>query len=196
MQAFSIHGALQDGSNKSFFPHGFHHYIYAESLVNRNCDYEAEMADYFSAMYGNDWEQVKAYLWGISDAFGEKYMHGEDSADPSIGTHYNPDRARKLEAVAELTATALQLAKQHRAMPTRPQTVAYRLLERHAEYCQGLAEVFTDKALGHNQDALEKLNRFTADFGKYDYELENQFDFNLAINSLRTIVKQMAKIEF
>ncbi len=116
-------GILEDGSNKSYFPHGFHDHIYAETLVNRDCDYEAEKADYMEHLYGEDWKQVNAYLTGISEAFGEKYMNGEDSADPAKGTHYNPSRVPYLAKVKELAAMARDLAAKHLVMPTRPQTV-------------------------------------------------------------------------
>jgi len=195
MKLFDIQGALQDGSNKSFFPHGFHHYIYAESLWNRDCDYEAEMDDYFSHMYGDDWKKVAAYLKGISEAFGEKYMHGEDSADRKKGGRYNPARAAELDAVGELAANARVLALKHRVTPNRPQTVAYRMLERHAEYCEGVAEIMTAKCKGYDKQAMEMLMKFAEDFGKYDYELDDHFDYNLAIYTIDSTLKEMPKIE-
>ncbi len=191
-----IEGITEDGSNKHFFPHGFHHHIYAEVLMDRDCDYEAVMEDYFFHLYGKDWKQVKAYLTGISNAFGEKYMAGEDSADEAKGTHYNPARVAELNKVAELAAEARALAKKHKTMPTRAQTVAYRLLERHAEYCEKLAEVFIAKCQGFDKLAVEKMAAFAADFGRHDYELERYMDFGLAIRTLEVVANQMPKIEF
>jgi len=196
LRLLGIDGYMQDGSNKSFFPNGFHHYIYAEALTNIDCDYEAVMEDYFSHMYGNDWKKVKAYLTGISEAFGEKYMAGEDSADPAVGTHYNPERAVALRKVNELAAMARELAKKNSIMPNRPQTVAYQILNRHAEYCQILADVFIEKANGNNKYALEMFTQRFRDFGKYDYEMERYLDFGLAVRTLEVVVKQMPKIEF
>ena len=199
IQAFkilNIQGITEDGSNKHFFPHGFHEHIYAEVLIHRDCDYEAELEDYFSHLYGDDWKQVKAYMVGISEAFGEKYMAGEDSSDPAKGTHYKPAQAELLAKVPELAANARALAKKHLTMPTRPQTVAYRLLNRHAEYCERLADVFTAKCKGYDKLAVEKMQQFIADFGKYDYELERYMDFGLAMRTLEVVANQMPKIEF
>ena len=195
-QILNIQGITEDGSNKHFFPHGFHEHIYAEVLLDQNCDYDEAIEDYFSHLYGKDWKQVKAYMDGISEAFGEKYMAGEDSADPKKGTHYNPARADLLANVPELAANARALAKKHRTMPTRPQTVAYRMLERHAEYCERLADVFTAKCKGYDKLAVEKMDQFMADFGKYDYELERYMDFGLAMRTLAVVAKQMPTIEF
>ena len=189
-------GILQDGSNKSYFPHGFHDHIYAETLVNRDLNYEEEHADYLQHMYGEDWKQVNAYLKGISEAFGEKYMAGEDSADIKQGMHYNPARVPYLSKVKELAAIARDLAAKHKVMPTRPQTVAYRLLNRHAEYCERLAEVFIEKCQGNNKYALELFHKFAYDFCDYEYEIERYMDFGLAMSALEVIVKQMPTIEF
>ena len=196
LKLLDIQGYLEDGSNKHFFPHGFHEHIYAETLMDRECDYEEQVKDYFSHLYGADWKQVRAYLDSISKAFGEKYMAGEDSADRAKGTHYNPERAKELAKVAELAAVARELAAKHSVMPTRAQTVAYRLLNRHAEYCEKLAQVFIAKCQGYDKLAVEKMSAFAADYGRHDYELERYLDFGLAVRTLEVVAKQMPVIEF
>ncbi len=196
LKLLDIEGYQQDGANRHFFPHGFHQFIHAETLMNRDCDYEEMKADYFEHLYGEDWKQVVYYLQGISDAFGEKYMHGEDSVDPTRGTHYNPARAQELMKVEELAAVARELAAKHREMPHRVQSLAYRILERHAEYCQKLAPVFIAKCQGFDKLAVEKMDEFIADFGRHDYELERWLDFGLTMRMLRIAAKQMPAIEF
>ena len=196
LKLLDIQGYLQDGSNRHFFPHGFHQFIHAETLMNRDCDYEEMKADYFQHLYGEDWKQVVNYLQGISDAFGEKYMAGEDSADPARGTHYNPARVKELARVDELAAVARELAAKHRVMPHRVQSLAYRLLERHAEYCQKLAPVFIAKCQGYDKLAVEKMLEFDADFGRHDFELERWLDFGLAARTLEIVAKEMPLIEY
>ena len=122
-------------------------------------------------------------------------MHGEDSADLKRGERYNPARAAQLEGVAELAAIAKDLALRHRITPNRPQTVAYRMLERHAEYCVGLAEIMTAKCKGYDRLSKDLLLKFTDEFGKYDYELDDHFDYNLAIYTLDSTLQKMPKIE-
>ena len=190
MKYIGLCGIQEDGSNRNYFPHGFHCHIYAETLVHRDLDYEAEVEDYYSHFYGEDWKAVRHYLRGISDAFGQDYMAGQESADPERELRYNPERAKKLEAVKELAAQARELAAKHLEMPTRPQTVAYRMLNRHAEFCEGLAEVFIEKALGHNARARALNAAFFADFGKYEIELDRYMDFPLVANSINRIMKK------
>lgn len=192
----NMDGCMQDGSNKSFFPHGFHGHVYAETLMNRDCDYDEELADYFSHLYGEDWKLVKDYLDRISEAFCHKYMCGELSADPAKGTMYNPERLKPLSEVKALTQQMRSIVQDHMLMPTRPQTIAWRILLRHTEYCEGLAEVIMEKCQGNDDVAWELLQQFLGEFGKHDYELERWFDFGLCANSIsRALDKKLNKIE-
>ena len=195
LKHYDINGCVEDGSNKSFFPNGFADHIFCASMWNRDLDYEAELEDYFSHIYGADWEQVKQYLEKISAAFDHAYMCGERSADLTKGELYNPEHAKNLKKVRELTAHIRELIKTHMSMPTRAQTVCWRLLLRHAEWCEKLAEVFLEKCQGHDQETLELFDRFVKDFGKYDVELERYFDFGLAVKSLENVLKKRPQIE-
>lgn len=195
LKHYDINGCVEDGSNKSFFPNGFADHIFCASLWDRELDYDRELEDYFSHLYGADWEQVKQYLEKISEAFDHAYLCGERCADPARGELYNPAHAEKLEKVRGLTAGIRQLAQTHMAMPTRAQTVSWRLLLRHAEWCEKLAEVFLEKCRGNDQKALALFDSFVKDFGRYDLELERYFDFGLAVKSLENILKKRPRIE-
>ena len=163
-------------------------------MVNRALDYEAEVEDYFSHFYGEDWKAVRHYLRAISDAFEKHYMAGESSADIERGTHYNPAQAEKFDEVKELAAQARELAAKHMEMPNRPQTIAYRLLARHAEFCEGLAEVYREKALGHDRYAIELCTNFFRSFGAHEYELGRYMDVNLVANATFRIIRKLHKL--
>lgn len=195
LKLLDIDGYQQDGSNKHFFPHGFHQFIHAETLVNRDCDYEALLDDYFALLFGEDYKQVLGYLNSVSEAFGEKYMAGEERAEGARDPLHNPERAVKLERVFELAAMARALVTKNRKSPVRVQALAWRLLERHAEFSEGLAEVFIAKARGFDKLALEKMDAFTASFGRHDYELERWVDFGLFSRLTRRIIIKMPFIE-
>ncbi len=191
-----MNGAIQDGSNRSFFPNGFIDHIYGATLWNRDLDFEAEAEDYFRYCYGDDWKQVRYYLDRMSAAFDHGYMCGHRSADPDKGEHYDPSRISALQSVHELAAEIRALVKDHMAMPTRPQTVCWRLLLWHAKWCEGLADVMIQKCQGHTQYALEKLRVFYDEIGAGEFDYERYFDFGLASISLYNIVNQRPKVEF
>jgi len=195
LKILEIDGYQQDGSNKHFFPHGFHQFIHAETLVNRDCDYDALLDDYFSILYGEDYQKVLEYLNGVSEAFGEKYMAGLDHAEGSKDPLYNPERAPKLERVHELTAIARELVKKNRQTPVRIQALAWRLLDRHTEFADGMADVFILKARGFNKLALEKMDALIDSFGRHDYELERWMDFGLWARLTRSIIVKMPFVE-
>lgn len=188
-------GCMQDGSNRSYFPHGFHCHIYAETLINRDLDYEAELEDYFSHFYGEDWKIAKDYLEQITEAFNHKFVANEMCDDPTKGSMYCPGHVDSLKMVKGITEKMQEIVKEHAMMPTRVQSAAWRLLLRHTEYCQGLAEVLIEKALGNDARAAEMLEEFFKEFGKYDFELERWLDIGLCYNSLFRIVTKKAAIE-
>ena len=189
-------GCIEDGSNRSFFPNGFISHIWAETMINRDCDYETELADYFSHAYGEDWERVRNYLEKISDAFDHNYMCAQKSADRKRGEFFNPQHAEQLDEVKEIVALNRKAMNKHIAMPTRPQTVSWRLLLRHAEWCEAWAEILKEKAKGHNRYALSMADEFLPKFGKYELEMERYFDFGLGADALHSMVMMLPKIEF
>ena len=184
-------GCMEDGSNKTFFPHGFYSHVFAEAMMNRELDYDTELADYFSHFYGKDWQIVKDYLDSITDAFGYEFMCGERCVDPAKGSMYNPGHVESLGQVKELCAQMRAVIAEHKQLPTRPQSNAWKMLLRHTEFCERLAQVMTEKALGHDKYAWEILQKFYDDFGKYDYELERWFDFGMwAVTIKATVLKK------
>ena len=188
-------GCMQDGSVKSFFPNGFAEYIYAETLIHRDLNYEQALADYYSGLYGEQWQTVIDYLTAITEAFSFAYMEGELSADPDHGPHYNPERVAHLQQVPQICEKLRQTIRCRSRDNIRPRGTAWRLLEHHCAYCEGFAAVMAEKCAGHDALALEKFKAFLLDFGKRDYEIERYFDFSLAAYSNYSVAKQMPVIE-
>ena len=188
-------GCMQDGSNKSFWPNGFAEYIYAETLMNRELDYENELKAYYEALYGDQWQVVLRYMKQMSEAFDFAYIEGERSSDPDRGPHYNPSQAEKLSQVAELCAQLRALCGKRKPGKIRVQGLAWQLLLHHARYCESLAAVLQAKCKGYNRLAQERLAQFAEDFGKYDYQVERYLDLGLAVYSYRAVVNKMPAIE-
>ena len=185
-----IDGYVEDGSQRSGFPNAFPVYIYAETLMNRDCDFEAVKADYFSHIYGEDWQEAMQLLQNITDAFDFGYMEGEKSANSNISDFYDPSHVKRLSAVFDLAAQEEELVKKHMVMPYRPQTVSWRLLMRHAIYIRKWAEIMIAKAEGHNYKAIELRDAFYPAFGKYEIEMERYYDHTLACRCLELITRK------
>ncbi len=194
LKYMGLDGFVEDGSQRSFWPNGFAIYVYAETLVNSEITFEELKEDYFSHIYGKDWKDALGYLEKMSAAFDFGYMEGEKSENLDISTYYKPSQQKKLEMVAEIAAEGRSIADKHLKMPTRPQTVSWRLLKKHTEYCEGIASFMIEKCKGHNILALEKYKEFFASFGKYEIELERYYDQYLACYSYFRFMKLANKL--
>lgn len=187
LKIMGLDGVVEDGSQRSFFPNGFCLYVYAETLMDRNCDFDAVARDYFSHIYGEDWQQVLELLQQVSDIFDYPWMAGEASEDPKKGDYYAPSRAQKLDKIPALADQAKAIAAAHRVMPTRPQTVSMQLLGYYAEYIRCIGSILRDKALGNDEAAALAEVAFEEAFGKYEMAIERYFDHYLATRTLQRI---------
>jgi hypothetical protein len=131
---------------------------------------------------------VADLLEDITKTFDFAYMEGEKSADPDRGAYYDPQRAKILEAVPELAQRARALAADHSEMPTRPQTVSYRLLGVLAKYMELLAPVLIQKALGNDQQAQEMVADFITESGKLELPWERYFDHFIAFRAFKMLI--------
>lgn len=192
LSALGFSGIVEDGSNRSFFPNGFISHIYSATLLDQKLDYEKELADYFLHVYGEDWQQARDYLDRMSAAFDHKYMCGEKSQDASKGRYYDPDHVKSLQTVEQIAAEGKALATAHFAMPTRPQTVTWRLLYRHAQWCEGVANALQYLCVGDHEAYNATLRAFITDFGKHEFEVERYFDLGLASHSLTDLLRLAA----
>ena len=191
LKVMGLCGCIEDGSQRSGFPNGFGVYVYARTLMDRDVDFEDLKQDYFSHVYGEDWQKAAALLEQISQTFDFAYMEGVRSKDETISPYYDSDRAEKLTAIDGLCDQVKALAEQHLNMPYRPQTVSWRLLLRHSVFCRLWAAILTQKALGNNDEAKELAVQFCADFGKYELEMERYYDHSLACRVLEHITRKI-----
>ena len=180
-----LEGIVEDGTQRAFFPNGFAMYVYAETLLKKNCDYEKVKEDYFSHAYGNDWHKVEKCLSKISELFDFGFMEGEKSQDLKTSKYYFPEHVADLERIAEVVKEERKLSRDNVACPSRVQTVSYRLLDYHAQYCEGLAKIMLQKAIGNEDKASELLDDFIHSFGVHEVYIERYYDHYLAMESMK-----------
>lgn len=184
MKPLGLKGIVEDGSQRAFFPNGFAVYILAETLLNRNCDYEKVKQDYFSHIYGEYWQEAEAYLQQISKLFDPRFLEEEMSVDPEKSKYYAPEHMESLKKIPEVTAKERAFALAHMRMPVRAQSVSMRLLLRHAEFCELLADAAIVLAQGDMEGFREKSKYMADTFGRHEYELERYYDHYLCMKNL------------
>lgn len=189
LKLMKMNGYLEDGSNKSFFPHGFHGTVYAEALIDQNLDYDALKEDYFRHAYGPDWKSALDYFEALSKLIDHAYMCGDNQVDPTQSIYYDPDRVKDFEQVHTLAAEGRALAAAHKAMPHRVQVMHWRMLDRHTEWCDLIADCMIAKCKGQDELSQQMWKKAVDSFSKYDLELDKWFDMSLASVSYTRIMK-------
>ncbi|MBQ9099392.1 MAG: DUF4838 domain-containing protein [Clostridia bacterium] len=186
-RANGFDGLIEDGSQRSYFPNGFNYYVYAATLFDTSVDYEELKKDYFEHAYGPISDQVLTYLEQITKAFDMQYLMTRAVAHGNV-SFYRPDHVASLQSVHEITAAIAPVLEAHKNMPYRAQTVAVRLLQKHLEYCNGLADMWVLKAQGKDQEAIAAYQAFLESFGRYEVEIQTYFDQKMFHSSMSRLI--------
>ena len=171
-----LNGLINDCSQRSFFPNGFQFYLYGRVQFDTSLDFDELLEDYFSHAYGEDWREVLHIFERIGECFDHKYLARKNSADIRINKVYNPAMLPRLRNMEQVAKDAEEFLQAHKNMPKRAQTVAYKLLRYYMEYCVGLAKCFALKCVGAGEEAKAEYEKFLADFGRHECEIQTYFD--------------------
>ena len=193
LKFMGVDGIVEDGSQRSGFLNAFPLYVYAATLMNREISFEELTRDYYSHIYGEDWEEILETLRKMGKAFGFAYMSGRASADEKISRFYDPAHAKDLEKVAEIAQEERGLANKKLVL-TRVQTISRRLLAFHADFCEELAKVAKEKALGHNFKAERLFREMMDKVGAREEEFQRYYDHGLVNYSYNMTFKKPKKI--
>ena len=191
-KAQGINGIIEDGSQRSFFPTGLAFYSYARSLYDATLTAEEIIEDYFSHVFGADWRKFYEYLEKLSKAMPFRLL--------TLGrfnelhhTIVDEENVKLLEGVKAIVAEGRELIKSHYNSDVRVQTVTVRLLEKHAEYCETLAEALIERAKGNLDGAMELFEKHRIAFGKYETEIERYFDPAIYFSSMKRLIGKSEK---
>ena len=183
--AHKFGGVIEDGSQRSFFPNGLPFYTYAQTLFDTSLSFEEIRDDYYRTAYGEDYQEVVAFMEKIVECMDHKFFAGEKSLNKNVGNYYNPPMAEKLRRVPEIVEEFRPFVEAHKNMPFRAQTVSYRLLNYFLEYAIGYSKFMVLKSLGAAKEAKELCFKFMDDFGRHEIAIERYYDqrnFGAAMN--------------
>ena len=186
-KAHGIDGIIEDGSQRSFFPTGLAFYSYARSLFNAETSADEIIEDYFSCAFGDDWKKFYDYLVKLGEAMPFSMLTLGRFPD----RHYeivSEENVKLLSTVKDIVKEGRELIASHYNSDDRVRTVSVRLLEKHAEYCEGLSEVLIERAKGNLDLAMEKYDEFRISFGKHECEIQSCFDQVIYFTSMKTLV--------
>ena len=186
----NIHGVIEDGSQRCFFPTGLAFYTYARTLYDASLSFEEIAEDYFSTAFGEDWRKFYDSLERLGDAFGHAYLCGDENKNTGRSELYNPDKVDSLKTVRGIIEEGRRLIEEHYNSDYRVRTVSVRLLEFHANYAQKLAEVLVLKAVGKDSEAIELFEELTAETGAREIEFERWYDHGLTFRFFDNVIRK------
>ena len=184
-----INGIIEDGSQRSFFPNGLRFFTYARTLYDTSLSFDEIEEHYLSLAYGEDWRDFRDYFNKLEEALPYSFFSRREAELRKNG-HYDPEMAKKIETVREITKEGRELIKAHYNSDYRVRTVAVRMLEKHADYCDLNSDWMAAKARGEIELAKELLNKARIECGKFEVEIEKYYDhrntFSDYLTNMRT----------
>jgi hypothetical protein len=190
-----IGGAIEDASQRCFFPTGYPFYVYARTLFDASLSWEEIAEEYFSIAFGKDWRSFYEYLERLGEAFDFEYLEGECIVDENYTNWYDPSRVERLMTVKDIVEDGRRLIEANYNSKYRIQTVSVRLLEYHTEYALLFADAMMAKALGDDLKADELFNKMRIETGKFEAFIERWYDHGLVYRSLIKIFESRKRCD-
>lgn len=184
-----LHGIVEDGSQRSYFPNGIAFYTYGETLYDSSVKFEDLVEDYFSHAYGEDWKLALEFLEKIRDRLDYAYLHGLKSADPEKGAHYAPEYAAKAAEVPAITAAFAPVIERNLKNKYRATQVAWQLLRYFLEYADGIADIVIYASQGDTENAEKKVGKLLDAFSKHEIYIERYYDHYLTAHCVKGMAK-------
>ena len=193
----NIHGVIEDGSQRCFFPTGLAFYVYARTLFDSSVSFESIVEDYFKTAFGEDWRDFYNYLERLGKAFSLEYLTGDKNRGTGRSDWYAPERVSTLKSVRGIIKEGRELICAHYNSDYRIRTVSARLLEFHAKYAEMFADVLIEKAAGNDGAAYAKFEEMRDECGKYEIQFETYYDHGLIFNyaSVKVSAKTVTAID-
>ena len=192
-KSLGVDGMIACGSQRSYFPNGFAYYVFARKQFDISLSLDEIAEDYYSHAYGEEWRSFYDYLAQLDHAFGFKYLELEESADYDISKLYNPERAEMLKESADIIAYGRELIREHYNSPIRLRTASVRILEEHARYAELYADALYSKAVGDDDEAIEKVDEMMRELSAREPLTELYFDYELATRYITQPIYEKGK---
>ncbi len=187
-KAHGVDGMIACGSQRSYFPNGYAYYVFARKQFDISLTLDELSEDYYSHAYGEDWRSFYGYLSELERAVPFKFLQRELSEDEAVSPLYSPKVAETIAAVPSIIEKGRALIKDHYNMPHRVQTASVRILEDHARYVELFADSLYSKALGRDDEALEKLGRLVDFVRERELQIERYYELKIGLAYAKFIV--------
>lgn len=153
LRQMGLDGYISCQELRAAFPNALPGYVMGHTLFGGEVDVEELIEEYFRACYGQDWEDVYAYLDGLSRLDACDYVNGK-------GERRDEGMAERMKHVRELCSGSRgEITRRGRTAGGR-ESVCWEVLDYHREYVIALSDALYFLALGERERAKEKWEVF------------------------------------
>lgn len=194
----NFQGCMNDQTPRAFFPTALPMLLMAETLFDRETDFEAYTTDYFTSAFGADGAACREYLEKVTAAFHPSCLRrggtaaivsedeGIEAADGTLLTwEHNAELAADLRALPDVVADFLPTIEKNMASAEPCHAASWRYLRHHADIIIGLAEVFAVAAGGDIPKAVKLFQSLENMISEREMELHEVFDLFLFVRNFR-----------
>ena len=170
-----VNGIIEDGTQRPFFPNGLALYTYARTLYDTSLTADKLCEEYYSGIYGEDWQRVYEIFEKINKVLDYGYVSPDHAKNRDEG-YYSPKKAREIEGLDVVLEELSDYVDSHFNSDERVKTVAVRLLWHYARLMKLLCPAFILLAEGKNDEAIEAFDLCRYEMGGYECEIERYYD--------------------
>ncbi len=200
LSALPADGSMSDQSARMAMPTSLPMVMMAETLFDRNVEYEAVVRDYFDGAYGAEGARCRAYLEKMSELFCVKNLRVNVSesiddegvnmvAAEDISWKNNPYVAEKLAAIpAHIDAFLPVIEENIKKSTEESRRLSWIYLRYHAEICRISAEMYHCGAKGDMDAAREKFNVLWDYVSRHEMDTHRALDLFLILRHVAAVV--------
>lgn len=174
LKNLGLNGYISCQELRAGFPHNLPNYVMGHMLWNNTQSYEEIKEEYFSAMYGEAWNDVVEYLEALSAFSSCDYFN-------AIGERLNPVLSDRYGVCVNLCREIVSLIEENTANVSGHQKVEWKNLGYHREYVEKMAEALGLISAGKHVDAQRKWREVL------DFIRRNEMDFQQNLDVYRVI---------
>ena len=129
---------------------------YSVALYDASRSFDSIKEDYFSHIYGADWQSFADYLEKINEILTyDKFSTNSIEGGLKKNLDVSADYAETLSKIEDILKDGETIVASHYNSDIRVQTVSVRLLEWHVKYLRGITAALKEKILGNDDEALK-----------------------------------------
>lgn len=171
LRALGTHGYMSCQELRAMCPTGLPNYVMGQSLLDDTVPFEKMVSDYFSAMFGENWEQVVTYLERVSELSSTDYTNGH-------GERLQPELSDRYEQIVDLCNAFLnEVDTLHTTDGEHDEN--WEFLKFHGEYCVLLARSLALLSNGMKDEAEAEFDKFL------QYIRENELKYSTRLDVFR-----------